>query len=132
MCVTKLLTSFCATCLSKVDWHIPSVDEPELRSYSWIRAQLLSSIPIYNPNSSSSQVPNEAAIKPLGGLPNAQYPSDHVPLVFGFRFKKSEAFTSMLPFDRPGGAGRSTEDGAAAGKLCCLDGADCCFDVERR
>jgi hypothetical protein len=66
-------------------------------------------------SSSCLQVPNEAAIKPLGGLPNAQFPSDHVPLVFGFRFKKSEAFTSMLPFDQPAGAGRSTDDGAPAG-----------------
>jgi CCR4-NOT transcription complex subunit 6 len=63
---------------------------------------------------SALHVPDQSAIKPLGGLPNAQYPSDHVPLVFGFRFKKSDAFTSMLPFDQPGGAGRSTEDGAAA------------------
>lgn len=62
-----------------------------------------------------AQVPDQSTIRPLGGLPNAQFPSDHVPLVFGFRFKKSDAFTSMLPFDQPGGAGRSTEDGAAAG-----------------
>lgn len=55
-------------------------------------------------------------IKPLVGLPNAKFPSDHVPLVFGFRFKKSDAFTSMLPFDQPAGAGRSTDDGAAAGE----------------
>lgn len=69
---------------------------------------------------STAQVPDESAIKPLGGLPNARFPSDHVPLVFGFRFKKSEAFTSMLPFDQPAGAGRSTEDGAAAGEYGCI------------
>ncbi len=72
-------------------------------------------------------MPDQSTIKPLGGLPNAQFPSDHVPLVFGFRFKKSDAFTSMLPFDQPGGAGRSTEDGAAAGEhsACIGDHSAC-------
>ena len=47
-------------------------------------------------------------LKPFTGLPNSTYPSDHLSLVVGFRFKKTEAFTSMLPFDR------APADGAAA------------------
>ena len=48
-------------------------------------------------------------LAPLTGLPNASYPSDHLPLVFGFRFKKSEAFTTRLPFDDPAGATSATD-----------------------
>ena len=45
------------------------------------------------------------------GLPSATYPSDHISLVAGFRFKKTDAFTSMLPFDRAAAAaGTPAED----------------------
>jgi len=72
------------------------------------------------------QVPDASVLAPLQGLPNAKYPSDHVPLVFGFRFKKSEAFTSSLPFDQPAGGATSTagdDDGGAGERrsiLCLL------------
>lgn len=39
-------------------------------------------------------------IKPYTALPAAPYPSDHLSLVAGFRFKKTEAFTSIPPFER--------------------------------
>lgn len=39
-------------------------------------------------------------IKPYTALPAVPYPSDHLSLVAGFRFKKTEAFTSILPFER--------------------------------
>lgn len=63
---------------------------------------------------SALEVPDEAVLKPLQGLPNAKYPSDHLPLVFGFRFKKSEAFTSALPFEGPSGASSAVRGDAAA------------------
>ena len=45
------------------------------------------------------------------GLPSATYPSDHLSLVAGFRFKKTDAFTSVLPFDRAAAAaGAPAED----------------------
>ena len=39
-------------------------------------------------------------LKPFTGLPNTSYPSDHLALVVGFRFKKTDAFTIGLPWDR--------------------------------
>lgn len=44
------------------------------------------------------QVPDQTALEREVGIPNASYPSDHLPLCFGFRFKKSDVFTSHLPF----------------------------------
>ena len=62
-------------------------------------------------------MPDESVLKALVGLPNAKYPSDHLPLVFGFRFKKSDAFTTCLPFDGAGGSGggASADGGGADG-----------------
>lgn len=59
------------------------------------------------------QVPDEMFVASATGLPSATYPSDHLSLVAGFRFKKTDAFTSMLPFDRAAavaGTGAEEED----------------------
>lgn len=58
---------------------------------------------------------DQALLAQLVGLPNARYPSDHLPLCFGFRFKKSDAFTSMLPFDGRRGEEATSQDGGAEG-----------------
>ena len=55
------------------------------------------------------QLPDEIFLKPFTGLPNTSYPSDHLALVVGFRFKKTDAFTTGLPWDKV-----ATEGDAAA------------------
>ena len=50
--------------------------------------------------SAVSQMPDEAYLKPFTGLPNTSYPSDHLALVVGFRFKKTDAFTTGLPWNK--------------------------------
>ena len=53
------------------------------------------------------QLPDETYLKPFTGLPNTSYPSDHLALVVGFRFKKTDAFTTGLPWDRVAAEGEA-------------------------
>lgn len=62
------------------------------RDYVWFTGDNLNA-------NSALQAPSQATLEQAGGIPNASYPSDHIPLCIGFRFKKSDVFTSVLPFD---------------------------------
>ena len=55
-------------------------------------------------------MPDEVFLKPFTGLPNTSYPSDHLALVVGLRFKKTDAFTTGLPWEKVAGDGEAAAE----------------------
>ena len=88
-----------------VAWKVGRAAKHQVESA--VLHQLRGHVHLTHPLCRPPQMPDEMFLKPFTGLPNTSYPSDHLALVVGFRFKKTDAFTTGLPWDKVAGDGEA-------------------------